>query len=299
VPIRPDLTLALSGRVLPAADRSVLAAFAAQAATALEHRRLSARAADAAALAASDRTRAALLTAVSHDLRTPLSAAKAAVSSLRAADVEWSRADQAELLATAEESLDRLVGLVENLLDMSRLHAGALQLSRQPAGLDDLVALALDQLGPPGSRVRVQIPDALPEVTVDPALLERAIANLVANALRHAPAGQPPLITASALGDRVELRVIDTGPGIPDTDRERVFTPFQRLGDQDNTTGVGLGLALSRGVVEAMAGTLTPEGTPGGGLTMVLALPAAPDRPSRPFEQTGEGTMTVQPRGAS
>ncbi len=282
VPIRPDLTLALSGRVLPAADRRVLAAFAAQAAIALEHRRLSAQAADAATLAATNDVRAGLLTAVSHDLRTPLSAAKAAVSGLRSADVEWTLADRAELLATAEEALDRLIRLVENLLDVSRLHAGALQISPAPAGLDDVVALALDQLGAAAERVRVRIPDALPEVSVDPALLERVIANLTANALRHAPAGQPPLITASAIGDRVELRVIDTGPGIPESDRERVFMPFQRLGDRDNTTGVGLGLALSRGVVEAMAGTLTPEETPGGGLTMVLALPAVPDRSSRP-----------------
>jgi two-component system sensor histidine kinase KdpD len=278
VPIRPDLTLALCGRVLPAADRSVLAAFAAQAAVAVEHRRLATQAADAEAAAASDRTRTALLTAVSHDLRTPLAAAMAAVSGLRSTDVTWTDSERAELLATAEESLDRLFQLAQNLLDVSRLHAGALQIARQPAGLDDLVPLALDLLGPAGRTVRVEVPDSLPEVNVDPVLFERVIANLAANALRHAPPDEPPVITADARGDRVELRIIDTGPGIPAADRERVFTPFQRLGDHDNTTGLGLGLALSRGLVEAMEGTLTPEDTPGGGLTMVLALPAVPSR---------------------
>jgi two-component system, OmpR family, sensor histidine kinase KdpD len=122
----------------------------------------------------------------------------------------------------------------------------------------------------------VEIPDSLPEVQVDPAILERIIVNLTTNAVRYSPAGQPPLLTASALGDRVELRVADRGPGIPEPDRDQVFVPFQRLGDTDNTTGVGLGLALSRGLTEAMDGTLEPEETPGGGLTMVLSLPAAP-----------------------
>jgi len=122
----------------------------------------------------------------------------------------------------------------------------------------------------------VDISDSLPEVRVDPAILERVIVNLTSNALRYSPAGQPPLLTASALGDRVELRVADRGPGIPEPERDRVFVPFQRLGDTDNTTGVGLGLALSRGLTEAMGGTLEPEETPGGGMTMVLSLPAAP-----------------------
>ena len=143
------------------------------------------------------------------------------------------------------------------------------------------MARALDDLGPAGRPVVVDIPDSLPEVRVDPAILERVIVNLTTNAIRYSPADQPPLLTASALGDRVELRVTDRGPGIPEPDRDRVFVPFQRLGDTDNTTGVGLGLALSRGLTEAMGGTLEPEETPGGGLTMTLSLPAAP-APARP-----------------
>jgi len=165
---------------------------------------------------------------------------------------------------------------VDNLLDMSRLQAGALAVFPRPAGLEEIVARALDDLGPPSRQVAAEIPVSLPEVRVDPAILERVIVNLTTNAIRYSPDGQPPLLTASALGDRVELRVADRGPGIPEPERDRVFVPFQRLGDTDNTTGVGLGLALSRGLAEAMGGTLEPEETPGGGLTMVLSLPAAP-----------------------
>jgi two-component system sensor histidine kinase KdpD len=179
------------------------------------------------------------------------------------------------LLATADESLDKLTRLVGNLLDMSRLQAGAMSVFCRPAGLDEVVAAALDQLGPLGRDVIVDIPESLPAVLVDPAILERVIVNLTGNALRYSPPGKPPLLAASALGGRVELRVVDRGPGIPADDLDRVFVPFQRLGDTDNTTGVGLGLALSRGLTEVMGGTLDPEETPGGGLTMIISLQAA------------------------
>jgi two-component system sensor histidine kinase KdpD len=267
--------LALRGRRLAAADRRILGAFAAYAATALEQERLTAEAAAARPIAEADRMRTALLAAVSHDLRSPLASATAAVTSLRAADVQWSPEDRAELLATADESLDRLARLVDNLLDMSRLQAGALSVFPRPAGLADIAARALDDLGEPARVIRVDIPDDLPEVLADPGLLERVIANLAGNALRYAPPGTPPRLTASALGSRVELNVTDRGPGTPPGDRAAVFTAFQRLGDTDNTTGVGLGLALSRGLTEAMGGTLEPSETPGGGLTMTLSLVAA------------------------
>jgi len=275
VPITGTLTLALAGRPLPASDRRVLGAFAAYAGVALEQQRLAAEAEAAKPIAAADRMRTALLAAVSHDLRTPLASAKAAVTSLRSPDVRWNAADTEELLATADESLDRLTHLVENLLDMSRLQAGALSLFPRPTGLDEIVARALDSLEPLGSDIDVDIPESVPAVVADPAILERVVVNLTENALRYSPAGKPPLLAASVLGDRVELRVIDRGPGIPEQDKERMFVPFQRLGDTDNTTGVGLGLALSRGLTEAMGGTLTAEDTPGGGLTMTVSLPAA------------------------
>jgi two-component system sensor histidine kinase KdpD len=277
VPVSASLSLALKGRPLPAGDRRVLGAFAAYAGAALEQQRLAAEAEAAKPIAAADRMRTALLAAVSHDLRTPLASAKAAVTSLRSPDIPWTPEDTAELLATADESLDRLTHLVENLLDMSRLQAGALSLFPRPAGLDEVVARALDAIGPAGRAFRVDVPDTLPAISADPAILERIVVNLAENALRYSPAGQPPLLAGSAYGDRVELRVVDRGPGIPETDKERMFVPFQRLGDTDNTTGVGLGLALSRGLAEAMGGALTAEDTPGGGLTMVVSLPIAAD----------------------
>src|SRR5690348_12228103 len=274
VPVGNSLLLALRGRPLPAADRRVLGAFASYAAVALDQQRLAAEAEAAKPIAAADRMRTALLAAVSHDLRTPLASAKAAVTSLRSPDVNWDAEDHDELLATADESLDRLSHLVDNLLDMSRLQAGALSLFPRPAGLEEIVSRALDNLDPAARIVTVEIPESLPEINVDPAILERVIVNLIENALRYSPAGKPPLLAASALGDRVELRVVDRGPGIPEKNRDRMFVPFQRLGDTDNTTGVGLGLALSLGLTEAMGGTLVADDTPGGGLTMTVSVPA-------------------------
>jgi two-component system sensor histidine kinase KdpD len=230
------------------------------------------RAADT--LAVADRTRAALLAAVSHDLRTPLASAKASVNSLRASDVAWTAEEQADLLANAEESLDRLTRLVENLLDMSRLQAGALAVFIEPVALEELVPRALDSLGEDAHRVRVDLSETVPEVRADAALLERIVANLVGNALRHG-APSEPVVSADTVGDQVRLRVVDRGPGVPQEAYERIFAPFQRMGDTAADSGVGLGLALSRGLVEAMAGSLTPEATPGGGLTMVVSLPRA------------------------
>jgi two-component system sensor histidine kinase KdpD len=276
MPVGDNLVLAMRGKPLPATDRRVLGAFAAYAAAALEQGRLTAAAEAARPIAEADRVRTALLAAVSHDLRTPLASAKAAVTSLRSSDIEWDAEDHDELLATADESLDKLAHLVDNLLDMSRLQAGALAVFPRPADLSEIVARSLDDLGPAARIVAVDIPDDLPEVAVDPGILERVIANLIANALRYSPPGTPPALTGSVLRDRVELRVVDRGPGIPEEHRDQMFVPFQRLGDTDNTTGVGLGLALSRGLTEAMDGTLEPEDTPGGGLTMALSLPAVP-----------------------
>jgi two-component system sensor histidine kinase KdpD len=294
VPVTDTLRLALRGRALPATDRRILGAFAAYAAAALEQQRLTAAAEAAAPIAKADRMRTALLAAVSHDLRTPLASAKAAVSSLRSQDIELTGEDRDELLATADESLDRLTHLVDNLLDMSRLQAGAMSVFPRPADLEEIIARSLDDIGPQARTVIVDIPPDLPEVMVDPAILERVLVNLTANALRYSPAAAPPRLTASALGDRVEVRVVDRGPGIPEDHRDRMFVPFQRLGDTDNTTGVGLGLALSRGLAEAMGGTLEPEDTPGGGLTMAVSLPAVPSPdgpyPGEPGRREREGS---------
>ena len=242
--------------------------------TARRSRRAARSAAEAARrVAEADRMRAALLATLSHDLRSPLAAAKAAVSGLRAADVRLTADDRGELLAAADESLDQLARLAASLLDMSRLQAGKLSVFPRPAVLGDIVAHALDDVGP--RSVTVRVPAGLPEVMADPALMERVIVNLARNALRYSPPGTPPLLTARARDGRVELWVVDRGPGIPRTERDRAFLPFQRLGDTSASPGVGLGLALSRGLTEAMGGTLVPHETPGGGLTMVISLPAA------------------------
>lgn len=272
VPIGPGTWLVLRGRTLPSSDRRVLAAFAAHVGSAVERARLAEAAAEVEPVRAADRMRTALLRAVGHDLRTPLAAGWAAVASLRSRDVEFSAEDRDELLATADESMAKLNRLVENLLDLSRLQAGVLTLNLRATALEEVLPAALSDT--PGA-VEIQDLEEIPAVLADPPLLERVIANLVGNAARHSPAGRKVLLTASAHAGRVEVRVVDRGPGLPPTGRDRLFEPFQRLGDTDNTTGLGLGLALSRGLTEAMDGTLVPEDTPGGGLTMVLSLPFA------------------------
>ncbi|GAA4017430.1 sensor histidine kinase KdpD [Streptomyces plumbiresistens] len=273
VPVSDHMALALTGRVLPAEDRRVLAAFAAQAAVVLDRRRLQEEAERARALAEGNRIRTALLAAVSHDLRTPLAGIKAAVSSLRSDDVEWSEEDQAELLEGIEDGADRLDHLVGNLLDMSRLQTGTVTPLIREIDLDEVVPMALG--GVPEGSAELDIPETLPMVAVDPGLLERSVANLVENAVKYSPAGEAVLVSASAIADRVEVRVVDRGPGVPDDAKERIFEPFQRYGDAPRGAGVGLGLAVARGFAEAIGGTLDAEDTPGGGLTMVLTLRAA------------------------
>jgi two-component system sensor histidine kinase KdpD len=280
-PVDDSRVLAAHSRPLPAGDQRLLTVFAAQAGIIIAQRELTEAVEAAKPLAETDRLRTALLAAVSHDLRSPLASATAAVDSLSSPDVVWATEERDELLATARESLERLQTLVENLLDMSRLQAGALSVLETPTRLDEVVPLALDALGEEASSVIVDIPEALPEAIADPALLERVIANITANAIRFSPPEQPPLLAASAYAGWVQLRVVDRGPGIDAEHRDRIFTPFQRLGDTDNTTGTGLGLALSKGLTEAMGGELIPEDTPGGGLTMIIQLRAArqPDQP--------------------
>jgi len=223
--IRPDLILLVTGQS-DSATPALLAGYAAQAAAALDRERLRTQAAQAEALAEGNRMRTALLAAVSHDLRTPLASIKASVSSLRQTDVEWSEADQADLLATIEQNADRLDALIGNLLDMSRLHTGSLQPFLRPVAIDEVAPVAL--LGLDDSlRLEIAVPDGFPLVLADPGLLERVLANLFANALRHSPAtARPPGLHAQLAGDMVVLEVVDHGQGVPDEAKERIFEPF-------------------------------------------------------------------------
>jgi two-component system, OmpR family, sensor histidine kinase KdpD len=282
LPIGDDLALAVRGPELFAADVRVLESFAEAAASALQRRRLSRRAAEAARLEAADRVRTALLAAVGHDLRTPLAAVKAAVSSLRQTDVEWSAAESHELLTTVEQGADRLQRLVENLLDASRLDAGAVTVTLEPVGVDEIVGRALLSLAD-ARRVDADVPDGLPDVLVDVGLAERILANLVENALRHDP-GRITVRAGPAPDGTVTCEVVDHGPGIRPEDRAAAFEAFRRLGSPDGAAdrsaspGLGLGLAVARGFAQAVHATLVADETAGGGLTMRLTLPtAAPD----------------------
>ena len=282
-PVRPDqatlvlpLTdqelLALRGPDLTAEEREILAAFAAQLANALESDRLHAGAAEAEGLVRANQLRSALLAAVSHDLRTPLASIKAASSSLLSDQLTFGPDETRILLETIDEESDRLNSLVENLLDMSRLQAGSMEVLNQSTDVHDVVEAALASLGPRGQSVAVDVPSSLPRVGADPGLLERAVANLIDNALIHA-GGSEPTIEAGQVAGRIDIRIIDRGPGIPRAERERVFQPFQRLGDSSTGIGVGLGLAVARGFVEVVGGELDAEDTPGGGCTMVIRIP--------------------------
>lgn len=286
VPGRPDdgdslelgggAVLTLVGPTLSADDRRVLAVFAAQLSSVIETERLRAEAAQASVVAAADALRTAILRAVSHDLRTPLASIKASVTSLLADDVDWSERDRREFLDTIDEETDRLDTLVGNLLDMSRLESGAVEVNVRPTPLEETVAGALASLGPSAVAVEVDISEALPPALADGALLERAVANLVANARRFSPPGVPVQVRAASVREGLDLRVVDRGPGVAPADRARIFEPFQRVGDDNPDGGVGLGLAVAHGFVAAMGGSLALEDTPGGGLTALIALPAAP-----------------------
>ena len=271
IDIRDDLTLMVTGQA-PSATPALLAGYAAQAAAALDRERLRTQAAQAEALAEGNRMRTALLAAVSHDLRTPLASIKASVSSLRQTDVEWSEADEADLLATIEQNADRLDALIGNLLDMSRLHTGSLQPFLRPVAIDEVAPVAIGGLDD-SLRLEMAVPDGFPLVLADPGLLERVLANLFTNALRYSPAGRPPELHAFLEGSAVRLEVADHGPGVPDELKERIFEPFERVGDRH--PGVGLGLAVARGFAEAMGGRIGAFDTPGGGLTVRVTLPAA------------------------
>jgi two-component system sensor histidine kinase KdpD len=269
--------LVVIGRPLSGSDVQLLRAFASQAGAVRRTERLQHEADASRAAEAGDRVRTALLSAVGHDLRTPLATIKASASTLLDGDLALSAADQHELLVGVEAAADSLTRLVANLLDVSRLATGAVTPVLSATAIDSIVASAVDSLAPDSEvgRLRVELPDQLPNVYADAALTERILALVAANAVSHAGSADV-VIGASCLGDRMEIRVVDRGPGLDDVAKERSFQPFQRLGDDGPGAGLGLGLAVARGLAEAQGGGLEAEDTPGGGLTMVLSLPLAP-----------------------
>lgn len=264
--------LALTGRVLPASDRRVLEAFASQVGIVLEQERLRAQAEQARVLGEADATRTALLAAVSHDLRTPLATIRASVDGLTSADLDLDDADRAALVGTLEESTARLERLIDNLLDLSRLQTGSVRPVLRATSLDEIVPFAIEGY-PPGAVV-LDVPDDLPLVHTDPGLLERVVANLVSNAVRHARPGSPVVVGSVVVGDDVVVRVVDDGPGVPDDVKAHMFAAFQRLGDTSGS-GLGLGLAVADGLATAVGAELGVEDTPGGGLTMLVTVPLA------------------------
>ena len=269
--------LVLQGSTLGAEDRRLLLAFVAQLRLAQERAQLRARAGQAKELEDANSLRTALLAAVSHDLRTPLAAIKAAATSLLAEDVEWEPVATQSFAKVIDSEADRLTQLVSNLLDMSRLQTGSLQALLRPARLEDIMYATVETLGPAGSGVVLDVEEGLPPVATDPGLLERALGNVIGNALAWSPEGVAVRVEAAEFGDRVHLRVVDQGPGIPLDQREAVFLPFQRLGDGAGGTpnGVGLGLAVARGFASAIGAEVGLEDTPGGGTTVVFAIPKA------------------------
>ena len=252
------------------AERRVLAAFAGHLGLLRGRAELTQQVDAARELEQGHRVRAALLAAVSHDVRTPLAALKVAVSTLRTPGVTWVDGDRDELLTTIEDATDRLTGIVADLLDMTRLESGGVTLALEDVAVEDLLArAAVDE-----ARVTVEVPDGLPVVRVDVGLTDRVLANLVSNALRHG--GGAVELTARQVGHGVEVAVVDHGPGVPDDLKDRMFAPFERLGASGRGDGVGLGLPVAQGLAEAEGATVTAVDTPGGGLTMVVTLPLGP-----------------------
>ena len=271
VALGDDMVLAINGGPLDDDAQRVLRAFTGQLARALEQQRLHRIAMEAESLARADELRTALLRSVSHDLRSPLATIKASVSSLRQPDIEWPAEVRAEFLESIEVETDRLTRLISNLLDLSRLETGVLRPAMRAVSLEEIVPASVHGLGLDARRIVVDMPDDLPDVDADPALVDRVVANLLGNALKWSPAAQVITLRGRCVDDEVHLQVVDRGPGIPVDQRAVVIQPFHRL-DDSKAGGLGLGLAIVDRMVVAMNGRLELRDTPGGGLTAVVAL---------------------------
>lgn len=259
-------------------EERLLATFAHQAALAIDKANLAEQARHAAALEEADRIKTALLSSVSHDLRSPLAAIKTAVTGLLDPGAALDGADRAELLAAIDEETDRLAHLVANLLDLSRIQGGALRPRKEWADLAEIVAAVVDRLAPrlPGHPIEVALPDELPLLPCDYARVDQVLSNLIENAAAYAPPGTPIAITAQSQEGGVLVRVQDHGPGIAALEQERVFEPFYRGAATEGLhTGSGLGLAICRGIVEAHGGWIRVDPAETAGASVAFWLPGS------------------------
>jgi two-component system sensor histidine kinase KdpD len=261
------------GRRGAAARSRVLPALASLLGVALDRERLAGEALEAETLRRSDAMKTAILRAVSHDLRSPLMAILASASTLVRPDFVLDESDRAELLDTVLVEAVRLDRLVGNLLDLSRLQAGAAQPEAEVVAIDDLVVEALESLDGGGSRIEVSLPEEMPAVTVDPHQVQRALVNLLENALKYSAASEPVTVRVTSTTSEVLVRVIDRGPGVSAVESERIFSAFQRGSGGELARGAGLGLAIAQGFAEVNGGKVWVESHAGQGATFVLALP--------------------------
>jgi two-component system sensor histidine kinase KdpD len=261
----PEPNLAIRRRFLPALASLI--------AVATDRERLGHDAIEAEALRRSDSIKTAVLQAVSHDLRSPLTAIRVAAESLENPSLSLDEADREGLLETVRLEADRLERVVANLLDLSRLQAGAAHPNRELWAVDDLLARVLDQLGAGASRVELTLPADVPVLEVDAIQVERALVNLLENSLKFSPPDETVHVRVTTTRSEVIVRIVDRGPGIPQSELERVFEPFHQAAAPEELRGTGLGLAIARGFAEANGGRVWAESQPGQGATFALALP--------------------------
>jgi len=278
-PISDSVVVAARGRALTVDEHRVMHVFFGQIAKLVEQHHVAELAAEAEAFARADELRTAILRAVSHDLRSPLAAIKASASSLRQSDVEWPEEIRNDFLASIEDETDRLTTIVSNLLDMGRLQAGAVRPAFRPVPLEEVLPAAVHSIGARGASVDLVIPGELPDALADPALLERVLANIIANAVEFSPHGERVRVSAVQYRRDLQIYVVDHGPGIRPADRATVLQPFHRLSDSQSSSGVGLGLAIADGLTTAMGGHLELRDTPNGGLTVMISLAMADLQP--------------------
>ena len=263
----------------------LLDAYAAQGALSLERVRLAKGEARARLLEESDKLKSSLLNSVSHELRSPLAAIKASVSSLRSGAVGWDTADREELLSMIEEESDHLNLLVGNLLDMSRIESGALKPQKNWNSLAEIINSAAAKMRKQmlDHRLEIRLPDDLPLVPTDYILIEQVFVNLFSNSIKYAPAGTPISITAYVEGENMLVQLTNQSPPVPEEQLERIFDKFNRITFADKVMGTGLGLSICKGIIEAHGGRIWAENRPEGfafnfslPVTLEGALPAAP-----------------------